>query len=169
MQGPITVFEGSNYAGDSRILDLQPNEERLISYAIDLGTEVNPVPVSRQAAAWSHVKAVKGVIYTTTKIRESKTYTIKNRNDVERVVLIEHPVRNDFKLVDTDKPIETASDFYRFQVKVAPGKTETQTVTEERIVGETIAISNTNDDTDPALHQPDDRQREGQGRACRRP
>src|SRR5262249_16224356 len=25
MQGPITVFEGSNYAGDARILDLQPN------------------------------------------------------------------------------------------------------------------------------------------------
>ena len=44
MQGPITVFEGTNYAGDARILDLQPNEERLISYAIDLGTEVNPVP-----------------------------------------------------------------------------------------------------------------------------
>src|SRR5262249_41376980 len=46
MQGPITVFEGSNYAGDARILDLQPNEERLITYAIDLGTEVNPVPAS---------------------------------------------------------------------------------------------------------------------------
>src|SRR5262249_26295894 len=46
MQGPITVFEGSNYAGDARILDLQPNEERLLSYAVDLGTEVNPVPSS---------------------------------------------------------------------------------------------------------------------------
>src|SRR5262249_35683255 len=46
MQGPITVFEGSSYAGDARILDLQPDEERLISYAVDLGTEVNPVPSS---------------------------------------------------------------------------------------------------------------------------
>jgi septal ring factor EnvC (AmiA/AmiB activator) len=55
-------------------------------------------------------------------------------------------VRNEFKLIETDKPAETASDFYRFQVKVAPGKTETQTVTEERIVGETVAISNLNDD-----------------------
>ncbi len=27
MQGPITVFEGSNYAGDSRVQDIQPNEE----------------------------------------------------------------------------------------------------------------------------------------------
>ncbi len=146
MQGPITVFEGSNYAGDSRILDLQPNEERLISYAIDLGTEVNPVKAP-ESGRLVQVKAFKGIIYTTTKIRDSKTYTIKNRNDVERTVLVEHPVRNEFKLIDTDKPLETASDFYRFQVKVAPGKTETQTVTEERTVGQTIAISNSNDDT----------------------
>src|SRR5205085_7412517 len=26
MQGPITVFEGNSYAGDARILDVQPNE-----------------------------------------------------------------------------------------------------------------------------------------------
>jgi hypothetical protein len=146
MQGPITVFEGSNYAGDSRILDLQPNEERLISFAIDLGTEVNPV-ASPESGRIVAVKAVKGLIETTTKIRDSKTYTIKNRNDVERVVLVEHPVRNEFKLIETDKPAETASDFYRFQVKVAPGKTETQVVSEERVVGQTVAISNINDDT----------------------
>ena len=107
MQGPITVFEGSNYAGDARILDLQPNEERLLSYAIDLGTEVKPVPSSDNGRLTA-VKAVKGVVYTTTKVRETKTYTIANRNDAERTVLIEHPVRNDFKLVDTDKPAETA-------------------------------------------------------------
>src|SRR5206468_666481 len=40
MQGPITVYEGSIYAGDSRIMDLQPNEERILTFAIDLGTEV---------------------------------------------------------------------------------------------------------------------------------
>src|SRR5262249_42070666 len=116
-QGPITVFEASNYAGDARILDLQPNEERLLSYAIDLGTEVNPV-ASSDNGRLTVVKAVKGIVYTTTKVRETKTYTIVNRNDAERTVLIEHPVRNEFALKDTDKPAETASDFYRFQVKV---------------------------------------------------
>ena len=121
MQGPITVFEGSNYAGDARILDLQPNEERLLSYAVDLGMEVNPVP-STDNGRITKVKAFKGIIQTETKIRESKTYTIVNRNDQERLVLIEHPVRNEFKLVDTDKPSETASDFYRFEVKVAPAR-----------------------------------------------
>ena len=70
-QGPITVFEGSNYAGDSRILDLQPNEERLLSYAIDLGTEVNPVPSSDNGRL-TVVRAQKGIVYTTTKLRETK-------------------------------------------------------------------------------------------------
>src|SRR5215469_17986364 len=140
MQGPITVFEGSNYAGDSRVLDIQPNEERLLSYAVDLGTEVNPVPHSDNGKI-VQLKAVKGIVTTTTKVRESKSYTIKNRNDVERVVLIEHPVRNDFKLVSDTKPVETASDVYRFQLKVAPGKSEKQTVSEERTINSTVQLT----------------------------
>ena len=88
MQGPITVYESGTYAGDARILDLQPNEERLLSYAVDLGTEVNPVPFSDNGRI-TKVKAYKGIIYSETKIRETKAYTIVNRNDQERLVLIE--------------------------------------------------------------------------------
>ena len=143
-QGPITVFDNSNYAGDARILDLRPNEERLVSFAIDLGTEVNPVPSSDNGRL-TVVKAVKGVLHTTTKVRETKTYTIVNRNDAERTVLIEHPVRNDFKLIDTDKPAETAADFYRFQIKVPAGKTEKQVVTEERLINESVQLTNLDD------------------------
>ena len=146
MQGPITVFEGSNYAGDARILDMEPNEERLISYAVDLGMEVNPVPSSDNGRL-VQVKVVKGILHSTTKLRETKTYTIVNRNDAERLVLIEHPVRNDFHLTDdTTKPAETASDVYRFEVKVPAGKTATQVVTEERVIGEQIQLTNSNDD-----------------------
>ena len=39
-QGPITVYEDGSYAGDTRILDLQPNEERLLSYALDQAVEI---------------------------------------------------------------------------------------------------------------------------------
>ncbi len=146
MQGPITVFEGSNYAGDARILDMEPNEERLISYAVDLGMEVNPVPSSDNGRL-VQVKVNKGILYSQTKIRESKTYTIVNRNDAERLVLVEHPVRNDFHLTDdTSKPAETASDVYRFEVKVPAGKTATQVVTEERVVNQQVQLTNSNDD-----------------------
>ncbi len=145
MQGPITVFEGSNYAGDARILDLQPKEERLISYAVDLGTEINPVP-SSDNGRYTMIKAVKGVIETTTKVRETKTYTIKNRNNAERLVMIEHPVRNEFKLVEEKvKPTEVASDVYRFEIKVPAGKTDTQVITEERIINQALQVSNIDD------------------------
>jgi hypothetical protein len=145
-QGPITVFEGSNYAGDSRILDVEPNEERLLSYAVDLGTEVNAVPASDNGRV-TMVKVVKGILESITKVRETKTYKIVNRNDAERLVLVEHPVRNDFHLTDdTTKPAETASDVYRFEVKVPAGKSATQAVTEERVISQQVQLTNSNDD-----------------------
>jgi hypothetical protein len=173
-QGPITVFDSNTYAGDSRILDLQPKEERLISYAIDLGTEVTPV-VSSDNGRRTSVKIVKGVIHTKSKTRETKKYRITNRTEQDRTVLIEHPFRSDFKLVNSDnpstgdlirigavklgvgggistsvkmdKPVETAGDVYRFQLKVKPHETMTQVVVEERDDGEQIAIGNADDNT----------------------
>src|SRR6185312_10920686 len=91
-QGPITVFEGSTYAGDTRVLDVQPGEERLISYAIDLGTEVDPQTGAGSSRITS-VKAVKGIVTTTTKVREQKAYRVANRGQQDRLVLIEHPNR----------------------------------------------------------------------------
>jgi hypothetical protein len=145
MQGPITVFEGSSYAGDAVVEDLQPNEERLLSYAIDLGTEVNAVPSSDSGRVLA-IKAVKGVIQTTVKNRQIRTYTIKNRNDAERTVLVEHPVNHTFRLVSEQKPIETASDFYRFELKVPAGKDKTLVVAEEREDQNVYVISNQSDE-----------------------
>jgi hypothetical protein len=146
MQGPITVFEKNTYAGDSRILDLQKNEERLISYAVDLGTEVEPV-VKQDAERFTLVKIVKGILHMTTKVRESKTYNVKNRSEQDRVVLIEHPYRPEFKLVSKEKPKERARDVYRFDLTVPAGKSASQEVAEERDLVNQIAISNLDDPT----------------------
>ena len=50
MQGPITVFDGDTYAGDAMIHDIPPGSERLISYALDLDTEVAPESKSQPRA-----------------------------------------------------------------------------------------------------------------------
>jgi hypothetical protein len=144
MQGPITVFEGSRYAGDARILDLQPNEQRLVSYAVDLGTEVDAKP-SPSSGRITSVTAVKGLLHTSTRFRDGRSYTVKNRNDQERTLLIEHPVRHDFKLVQTPKPVETASDVYRFELKLPAGASKTLSVTEERDISESYQLSNIGD------------------------
>ena len=61
-------------------------------------------------------------------------------------MLIEHPVRPEFKLVSKDKPAETARDVYRFELKVPAGKAATPTVTEERDVGSTVLLTNSPDE-----------------------
>jgi hypothetical protein len=142
-QGPITVFEGSVYAGDTRVLDVQPNEERLVSYAIDLGTEVDPQngPGTQRITS---VKAVRGIVTTNTKLNEEKKYRIINRSQTDRTLLIEHPNRTNkqFKLVDTEKPMEDTPELYRFQTAVKAGETKTFTVKEERDISSSIALTN---------------------------
>jgi hypothetical protein len=142
-QGPITVFEGSTYAGDTRVLDVQPNEERLLSYAIDLGTEVDP-KAGPGVQKITSVKAVRGIVTTVTKVTDEKTYKIVNRSQTDRTLLIEHPNRTgqQFKLVGTDKPAEETPEVYRFQTPVKAGETKSFTVKEERDVTASVTLTN---------------------------
>ena len=142
-QGPITVFEGSVYAGDTRVLDVQPNEERLLSYAIDLGTEVDPKAGAGKQTITS-VKAVRGIVTTVTKVTDEKTYRIANRSQTDRTLLIEHPNRTaqQFKIVDTEKPVEDTPEVFRFQTAVKAGETKSFTVKEEKDVVATVSLTN---------------------------
>ena len=62
MGGPITVYDGSVYAGDAVFEDLQPGEERLVSYAVDLGVacECKTEPAPEEITAF---KLVKGNLF----------------------------------------------------------------------------------------------------------
>jgi hypothetical protein len=145
-QGPITVFEGSVYAGDTRVLDLQPDEERLVSYAIDLGTEVSVKPGNNTSRITS-VKAVKGIIYTHTIQRDERVYDVSNRSTTDRTLLIEHPNRKGqgFTFVGDNKPKEEAADVFRFEVPVAAKKDLSYTVVEERPIDSSVQLTNNTD------------------------
>jgi hypothetical protein len=145
MQGPITVYDDGSYAGDARLPDLQPKEERLIAYAIDTGSEVKTEDkvLPQQLIA---LKAVKGVVHATHKIRETRTYTAKNRSPQERTLIIEHPFREGWKLIEPEKPLETTRDLHRFQIVLPPGKTIVERVTEEFTQHEQIGLNSANDE-----------------------
>ena len=145
MQGPVTVFEDNSYAGDARFPDLQPKETRLISYAVDLGTEVEPK--QKVADTLQGVKVVKGILYATHQVRESKTYTIKNRSPLARTVLVEHPYRSQFELVSPKKASERSRDVYRFEVKAEPNQPETLDVVEQMPRVQTVALTNSDDES----------------------
>ncbi len=131
MQGPVAVYEGGTYAGDGRIMDLQPNEERLLSFAIDQGVEIK-AEGSMAPQKLISVKVVKGIMQVTHKLRETKTYLVKNRSPEDRDLIIEHPIRQDWMLVTPEKANEVSRDMYRFDLSVEAGKTARQEVVEER-------------------------------------
>jgi hypothetical protein len=144
MQGPITVFENNSYAGDARISDLQPGETRLVSYAVDLGTEVQatePNPADHLVA----VKLFKGILHATHKVRQTKDYTVKNRSEHERTVLVEHPYAAEWHLIKPEKPAERSRDVYRFEVKAEPNKPVKLEVVQEQQRVDQLALTNLDD------------------------
>jgi hypothetical protein len=139
MQGPVTVFDGGVYAGDARIEDLQPKEERLIAYAMDLAVEVEPQHKGG-ASEITSVKIVKGTLIATHKSLREKTYHVKNRSDEKRILLIEHPFDSSWKLVSPEQTAERTQTVYRFRVEVEPRKSASLDVKEERVSSQQIAL-----------------------------
>jgi hypothetical protein len=129
-QGPITVYEGQTYAGDTRVLDLQPGEERLLSYAVDQSTEV-VVADTQSPGPDLYFKVTDDQLATNYKVRHTRSYTLKNRSTHERTTIIEHPITSGWKLLEPEKATEKSRDVYRFEVKVPAGKSLTFKVTEE--------------------------------------
>jgi hypothetical protein len=144
MQGPITVFDDNAYAGDAQIQDLPPGTERLISYAMDLDTEVAPTQKDDPRRLTS-VKISKGTLLTSHKYNRTKSYTVKNSGKRDKTVLIEYPIQQPWTLVEPKEPAEKTRSQYRFAVKAEPGKPATLDIKEEYTQGEQIAITNLDD------------------------
>ena len=143
-QGPITVYEDGAYAGDTRILDLQPGEERLLSYALDQATEVKVTSTTSPSPDMTF-KIGGDNLTADYKLRQTRNYTIKNRATHERLVILEHPIRSDWKLITPAKALEKSRDVYRFQVLAPAGQTVTFDVIEEQGRLDLLALTSTQD------------------------
>jgi hypothetical protein len=131
-QGPVAVFERAGYAGDAHLLDLRPGEDRLVSYAVDLGTEIEQLASPPASSSTTTIRIHQGFLEATTRACEGRTYNLKNRSGHDRTVVIEHPFRPEYRLASKVKPAERTRDVYRFEVKVAAGKSAALNVAEER-------------------------------------
>ena len=146
MQGPITVFDEGIYAGDAKIDDIPPGGERLISYALDLSTEVAPEQKSHPEQLVS-VRLSKGTLSVKRKLTRAMDYTIKNSGKADKKVLIEYPLDPNWKLLEPKTPAEKTRSLYRFAVTAEPGKPASLGVREEQVVDQVFAVSNLDDNT----------------------
>ena len=142
MQGPITVFEQNSYAGDAIISDIQPGEERLLSYAVDLATEIK-TESKDHSQHQINMSIRKGILHKTVFQRQITNYVIKNQSAKDKTIIIEHADSSPtWKLIEPKKAPEKSRSFYRFEVAVKPKENTTFPVEEERKVQETIALTN---------------------------
>ncbi|MEE4135835.1 MAG: DUF4139 domain-containing protein [Desulforhopalus sp.] len=139
LQGPITVFEAGAYAGDAKIGDLPPGQERLLSFGIDLQVLVDQRG-GKDESTIETGKIVRGVLEVARKRQFSQEYLVENRADRDKVMVIEHPLRSGWKLVSPTEPMETTDLLYRFRLAVAAGGHGELTVREEITDWERAAI-----------------------------
>ncbi|HEY3740378.1 MAG TPA: DUF4139 domain-containing protein [Bryobacteraceae bacterium] len=142
--GPITVYDGGVYAGEALMETLKAGDKRMISYAVDQGTRITTRLDSTRSNI-QQISAIRGIVTTRYSMQENKVYTIRNIDDKAKTLIIEHPIRENCKLVEM-KATETTTNAYRFEVKLA-AKSETKfNVKEEYPYYESTQISNFNSD-----------------------
>jgi hypothetical protein len=159
MQGPVAVYDGGEYVGDCRLPDMQPGQERLLTYAMDLGVEIRP-EVTGTASEVTSVSVSKGDLSIQSRLERQTKYLVTNRSKEERLVVVEH-AGSDWTLdKESAKPVESTRQTHRFEWPVAAGKAETHPVKEGRwqSTGMTILAAN-----DVALEHAEEERRAEEG------
>ncbi|HEX8686618.1 MAG TPA: carboxypeptidase regulatory-like domain-containing protein, partial [Pyrinomonadaceae bacterium] len=141
--GALTVIDGDAYAGEALLERLKPDEKRLVSFALDLGTLVTARDGGGDSTVFA-VRIARGTLYATRHHRLKKVYALKNQTDRPRTVYVEHPVRRGWELDDklTPAPDGKSQSFYRFKVELGPAESRELVVAEREQGTETYALSN---------------------------
>jgi hypothetical protein len=138
--GPITVYDGGAYGGEALMETLKTGDKRLISYAVDLGTRITEAFGSK-AALVREVHASRGILSTKMASEETRTYTIRNVDQKAKTLILEHPVRYGYTLLN-QKAAEKTPTAYRFEVQLAAGAEMEFPVIEERVYDQSYSVVN---------------------------
>ena len=138
--GPITVYDGGVYGGEALMETLKTGDKRLISYAVDLGTRITEAFGSKQAIV-REIHANRGILTTKLAAEETRTYTIRNVDKKAKTLILEHPLRPGYTLLN-QKPTEKTPSNYRFEIALAGGGSQEFVVAEERVFDQSYGITN---------------------------
>jgi len=141
LQGPLTVLDEGGYAGDARIDDVPAGQDRLLSYGIDLDMTVDNTK-NVESGSLLTARINKGTLIVDRKLVSSREYAADNKTGRTKTLVIEHPIRFGWKLVDTPKPFETTPAVYRFKGTAPGGKVTTLVVKEEYIQSQAMTMLN---------------------------
>jgi hypothetical protein len=144
--GPITVYDAGTYAGEALVETVKAGDKRLISYGVDLGTRITTKFDSSKNVV-REIHAYHGNLTSRYAMEEVKTFTIKNVDPKAKTLIIEHPQRPGYKLLEPAKASETTANANRFEVKLGASANETFVLREERVYDQTLQVTNMTPDT----------------------
>jgi hypothetical protein len=130
LQGPVSVHDAGAFVGDCKIPDMAPNEERWVSYAMDLGIEVRLEKGEAEATRpeiWIH----KGQLVTVEKQRRQTYFTLNSRAKTPRKVIIEHPVEATWTPTGPVLPVESTPTHHRYALTALANATTRGTAEEQ--------------------------------------
>ena len=139
--GSFNVLEGDAFAGEGLMDTIKPGEKRLLSYAADLGLVVDAKEKIEPEQA-TQITIGHGVMIEISEERQERTYTLRNRDTSNRIVIIEHPARSGWKLASGETPVESSASYHRFRLTVEPKKTASLVVKEVKPVGTRYELTN---------------------------
>lgn len=147
--GVLTLYERGgdggavSFVGDARLSTLPAGDTRLLSFAVD--QKVTIERTERPSQALARAKVADGVMTLTVIERQTTTYSIAGAAREDRSVIVEHPRRPGWDLVQPAEPKpEVTPGAYRIPVAVPAGGTVTLTVAVERPRVERVGLADLN-------------------------
>lgn len=143
--GSFSVIEGQAFSGEGLMEPLKTGEKRLLSYALDLGINLDskgenvPTRITK-------VRIANGLVVQEVEERQNRTYTARNEDSEPRTLVVEHPARAGWTIGGDLKPAETTTAWHRFRIPIPAKTTATFTVEEVRPTQAQYQISTISDD-----------------------
>jgi hypothetical protein len=130
LQGPVSVSEGGAFVGDCKLPDMAPGDERLVSYAVDLGVEVRTEKAEAEEKK-PQVTIHKGRLVTVPLWRRMTFVSLMSRAKAARALVYEHPIEGQWKPSGKAVPAEATKTHRRYEFKAAPGVVTRDVIEEE--------------------------------------
>lgn len=137
--GPITVFDGGEYAGDSLFETTSKGEKRLLSYGVDLGTSIR-VESTPRAQRVQELKMSKGMLEIRSRMRVTTKYIADNADPKAKQLLIERILRQGYAPV-SPKPTATTATMNRYALDLPASGANSLEIIEEYPGSQFVRVS----------------------------
>ncbi|MEO1584504.1 MAG: hypothetical protein AAFR96_08025 [Planctomycetota bacterium] len=140
MPGPVSVYDGTAFAGDASLGYVGAGEDRLIAFGVDLDVDIDRRTTNGQERI-EQITIRDGLFIKRVFNRVTETVSIENKDQGrDRTVIVEVNALDGWDLDSSEPLYETTSSRHRFAVDVGAGDEASLDVTQSRSVSTRVAI-----------------------------